>query len=305
MQWTAKTHRFGMQAGHLEVCCYGPGPDVAPTLVLLHEGLGCLARWRDFPERLAREANIGVLAYSRFGYGRSSTCTLPRPLDYMTDEAVNVLPVLLAAYGVRDFSLAGHSDGASIATIYAARVQPPSKLVLLAPHFFVEPCSVLAIADARGEFEQGDLANRMDKYHDDVDAAFWGWCDAWLDPDFIEHWNIERDIEAIDCPVLALQGITDSYGTVEQYRGWRGRPNFRLLTTGVFGKETDLGRLHSAQCMVVVLNRKHLASSQLAPAAGVVADPTTLARQILFQRDHTQLHCNLNGDMQIHPRWYL
>jgi pimeloyl-ACP methyl ester carboxylesterase len=228
--WINSTHQLSLQEGDLEVCCYGPEPASEPTLVLLHEGLGCLARWRDFPGRLANETGIGVLAYSRFGYGRSNLCALPRPLDFMTQEAVEVLPELLAAYGIQNYSLAGHSDGGSIATIHASRAKNPDKLILLAPHFFVEQCCVDAITKARVLFEREDLADRLGKYHNDVDTAFRGWCDVWLDPDFISGWNIEEDIKSIHCPVLTIQGDQDIYGTMAQYRSWKEHSNFHQVT---------------------------------------------------------------------------
>ena len=229
MAWRTHDHTLQLAEGHIEVRCAGPAPQQAPTIILLHEGLGCLSRWRDFPERLAVATGMGVLAFSRFGYGRSSSIKLPRPLDYMTREAVTVLPAVIAAYRVSEFFLIGHSDGGSIASVFAARVQNPAAMVLLAPHFFVEDCCTAAITEVRQAFEMEDLAERMAPHHNDVQAAFRGWCDAWLDEAFIRDWNLEADIYDISCPVLAIQGLEDPYGTRAQYRRWEGRRNFKLL----------------------------------------------------------------------------
>ncbi|MVA99136.1 alpha/beta fold hydrolase [Nitratireductor sp. CAU 1489] len=196
---------------------YGPTPERAPTIVLLHEGLGCVELWRDFPQKLAEATGYGVFAYSRQGYGRSDAALLPRPLDYMTREAVDVLPDVLKAIGFKKGVLAGHSDGASIAAIYAGSVQDHRVrgLVLMAPHFFTEPMGLDAIRDARQAYDEGDLRARLGRYHRDVDNAFRGWNDAWLDPTF-EAWNIEEVIAYIRVPVLAIQGVDDQYGTRAQ-----------------------------------------------------------------------------------------
>jgi len=201
----------------LEGRCFGPAPDAAPTVVLLHEGLGCAALWRDFPERLARATRYGVFAYSRRGYGQSDPAVLPRPLDYMTREALDVLPQVLDAIGFREGVLVGHSDGASIAAIYGGSVQDHRVrgLVLMAPHFFTEAMGLSAIGKARAAYETGDLRARLAKYHREVDNAFRGWNDAWLDPAFAD-WNIEEVIAYIRVPVLAIQGKDDQYGTRAQ-----------------------------------------------------------------------------------------
>jgi pimeloyl-ACP methyl ester carboxylesterase len=216
--WTPAESRFVDLAGvRLETACHGPSPGVAPTLVLLHEGLGCVALWRDFPEKLAAETGLGVFAYSRAGYGRSDTVPLPRPLDYMTREACDVLPRLLDAIGFRRGVLIGHSDGASIAAIYAG-VRADARLagqVLIAPHFFAEPEGLQAIAKAEQAFVQGDLREKLSKYHADVDAAFWGWNRAWLDTEF-QRWSIAEYIDRWTTPTLAIQGDNDPYGTMKQ-----------------------------------------------------------------------------------------
>lgn len=203
----------------LEAVCYGPSPDQTPTIVLLHEGLGCVALWRDFPRRLAAATGFGVFAYSRAGYGQSDSVRLPRPLDYMTREAVDVLPALLDAIGFRRGVLMGHSDGATIAAIHVGSVEDfrVRGLILIAPHFFTEPEGLHSIATARVAYLTGDLKPRLAKYHADVDAAFLGWCEAWLDPGF-KSWNVADVIDYWRVPALAIQGEGDQYGTLAQIR---------------------------------------------------------------------------------------
>lgn len=214
--WT-KAGTLTVNGKTLEYACVGPPPSEAPTLVLLHEGLGCTRLWRDVPALLAEATGFGVFAYSRTGYGQSDPVELPRPLDYMTREAVEVLPEVLDAIGVQRTVLLGHSDGATIAAIYAAAIDDPDVLgvVLLAPHFFTEPAGLTEIAKARDAFETGDLRERMGKYHRDPDNAFRGWNDAWLDPEF-EAWNVAAILNEIRVPVLAIQGREDPYGTLAQ-----------------------------------------------------------------------------------------
>ncbi len=210
-----------MQVGgaELEAVCIGPSPSAAPTIVMLHEGLGCVRLWRDFPDRLAQETGHGVFVYSRCGYGDSQPCTLPRPLDYMTREAMDVLPEVLSEIGLRRGILLGHSDGASIAAIYAGSIQDHRirGLVLMAPHFFTEPMGLAAIAKAKQVYETRNLRIKLAAYHSDVDNTFRGWNDAWLDPAFV-NWNIEDAIAHIRVPVLAIQGNDDQYGTLAQIR---------------------------------------------------------------------------------------
>jgi pimeloyl-ACP methyl ester carboxylesterase len=201
----------------LEYRWVGPGPADAPTCVLLHEGLGSAGLWGDFVNRLAAATGLGVLAYSRAGYGASSTIPLPRPLNYMEREAIHVLPQLLQAIGFRRGLLIGHSDGASIATIYAGNVEDHriAGLVLMAPHFFVEDSGLEAIARARDAYEHGDLRPRLARWHKDVDAAFLGWNGAWLDPAF-RKWDITDALAYIRVPIAILQGVDDQYGTRRQ-----------------------------------------------------------------------------------------
>ncbi len=201
----------------LEACCWGPAPADAPTLVLLHEGLGSTRLWKDFPGQLAQQTGYGVFAYSRAGYGRSSSVSLPRPIDYMTREAVDVLPVVLDAIGFKRGVLLGHSDGASIAAIYAGTISDHRVrgICLLSPHFFTEPSGLASIAEAKEAYETGVLRDGLARHHDDPDSTFYGWNEAWLDPDF-ETWNIEEVISYLRVPVLAIQGRDDQYGTLAQ-----------------------------------------------------------------------------------------
>jgi len=201
----------------LEYRWVGPRPNAAPTIVLLHEGLGCVGLWGDFPERLATATGLGVFLYSRAGYGASSTIALPRPINYMDPEAKAVLPRVLQAIGFQRGLLIGHSDGASIATIYAGSTEDHriSGLVLIAPHFFAEEMGLAAIAQAKVAFESGDLRQRLARWHQNVDAAFKGWNGAWLDPGF-RAWDITDALAYIRVPVAIIQGVDDQYGTQRQ-----------------------------------------------------------------------------------------
>jgi pimeloyl-ACP methyl ester carboxylesterase len=201
----------------LEYRMLGPRPEAAPTIVMLHEGLGCVGLWGDFPEKLQQASGCGVFVYSRAGYGQSSPVPLPRPLTYMHDEARDVLPRLLDAIGFRRGLLLGHSDGASIAAIYAGTHQDHriGGLALIAPHFFTEDMGIAAIAAAKTAYETGDLKPRLARWHKHVDNAFYGWNGAWLDPDF-RRWDITEQLAYIRVPVLIVQGEGDQYGTVAQ-----------------------------------------------------------------------------------------
>ena len=197
----------------------------APTLIFLHEGLGSAGLWRDFPTRLVARTGCPALLYSRFGYGASDPVQLPRPLDYMQREALDVLPELLERAGIGDHILIGHSDGASIALIYAALVAAPGLrgVVSEAAHVFCEPVTVAAIERAQADFRSGRLRDALARHHGaNTDVAFNGWCDAWLDPGF-RAWDIRPDLESIHVPVLALQGDDDPYGTALQLDAIRQR----------------------------------------------------------------------------------
>lgn len=191
-----------------------PGASGRPPLILLHEGLGSVELWRGLPEDLQAATGRRVIAFSRYGHGRSEPPAEPRTPAFFHDEALRVLPELFGRLQVTEPALVGHSDGASIALIHAAS-HPVSGLVLLAPHVFVEQITVDAIRETREAFIGGGLRDRMDRYHDDVDAAFWGWCDVWLDPDFAT-WNLEAEAARVTAPTLVIQGADDPYGTLQQ-----------------------------------------------------------------------------------------
>jgi pimeloyl-ACP methyl ester carboxylesterase len=201
----------------LEYRMIGPRPDTAPTIVMLHEGLGCVGLWGDFPDKLQKATGAGVFVYSRAGYGQSSPVALPRPLTYMHDEAREILPRLLEEIGFQRGLLLGHSDGASIAAIYAGSHQDHrvGGLVLIAPHFFTEDSGVASIVEARKAYETTDLRAKLSRWHKDVDNAFKGWNGAWLDPKF-RQWDITEQLAYIRVPVLIVQGADDQYGTARQ-----------------------------------------------------------------------------------------
>lgn len=201
----------------LEYRMIGPAPEDAPTIVMLHEGLGSAALWGDFREKLAASTGAGVFAYSRAGYGGSTPAVLPRPIDYMHIEALEVLPKILDAIGFRRGLLLGHSDGASIAAVYAGGVQDHRirGLALIAPHFIVEDISVRSIAEIKSAYETTELRAKLARWHGDVDNAFYGWNDAWLDPKF-RDWDISEYLAYIRVPVLIVQGADDQYGTFRQ-----------------------------------------------------------------------------------------
>lgn len=189
-------------------------PDT-PTLVFLHEGLGSVSLWRDFPDRVAHATGCGAVVYSRYGYGRSDPLQVPRTVDYMHREAREALPELIDKLGIVDPLLVGHSDGASIAILYAAAHPGMRGLVLEAPHVFVEEISVTSIAAARTAFETSEMPEKLARHHADPRRTFYGWNDIWLHPDFLA-WNIEAFLAAITCPMLLIQGLDDEYGTLQQ-----------------------------------------------------------------------------------------
>lgn len=218
LDWTDRPGRtLEVEGVRLEHACHGPAPDRAPTIVLLHEGLGCVALWRDFPALVAARTGMGVFVYSRQGYGQSDPAVLPRPIDFMTREAMQVLPPLLDAIGFRRGILFGHSDGASIVALHAGGVSDPRVrgLILMAPHFFTEAIGLGEIERARDSYGTTDLGARMARYHRDPEGAFRGWNDVWLDPRF-RSWNVADAIDRFRVPVLAIQGRDDQYGTLAQ-----------------------------------------------------------------------------------------
>ena len=207
-----------------------------PLIVFLHEGLGSAAMWRDFPQQLCEAAGCRGLVYSRPGYGHSTPRAAEEAwdLDFMHRQAHEVLPALLEAVGVDGAAgrpwLFGHSDGGSIALLFAARwPERLSGAIVLAPHIMVEDLSIESIRKARDAYLGTDLRARLARYHADPDSAFWGWNDIWLHPPFRE-WSIEAEIASIRCPLLAVQGVDDEYGTLEQVRGIARRvPQAQLL----------------------------------------------------------------------------
>ena len=213
-----------INGAHLEFATFGAPPSEAPTIVMLHEGLGSVSHWKNIPERLASETGFGVFVYSRAGYGQSSPIELPRPMDYMTREAIDVLPMVLDASGFKEGILFGHSDGATIAAIYAGTVKDSRVrgLVLIAPHFFVEDMGLVSIAEAKSAYRTGDLKEKLRRHHKNVDNAFCGWSNAWLDPGFRE-WNVSEVIDRFRIPVLAIQGKDDRYGTLAQIEEIKNR----------------------------------------------------------------------------------
>ena len=191
----------------------------APLWVFLHEGLGSVAMWRDYPQQLCDALGVRGLVYSRPGYGQST----PRDADehwapdFMHRQAHEVLPALLHALGVNEAPwLLGHSDGGSIALLYAAQ-HATAGLVVMAPHIMVEEVSVKSIAQAKEAYENTELRQRLARYHADVDSAFWGWNRIWLAPEF-RPWSIAHELDTITCPVLAIQGVNDEYGSLAQIR---------------------------------------------------------------------------------------
>jgi len=222
----------------------------AATLVFLHEGLGSVGLWKDFPDRLADRVGLPALIYSRFGYGSSDRASLPWPVTFLDDEASAVLPRVLYAAGIDDAILVGHSDGASIALLHAAI--PPSEraaaassdatrrpcalwgVIAEAPHVFVEEVTLVSIRAAGEAYREGVLRRRLERYHDDVDAAFHGFHDVWLDPAFA-RWRIDdAKLGAIRAPILAIQGEDDPYGTLRQIEILRERAG-GMVETRVLG----------------------------------------------------------------------
>ncbi|MBV9001261.1 MAG: alpha/beta fold hydrolase [Solirubrobacterales bacterium] len=191
-----------------------PGEPGAAPLILMHEGLGSVRLWRGFPGQLAAATGRRTVVFSRFGHGQSDPPPTRRTPAFMHEEALALLPELLAALAVDQPVLVGHSDGASIALIYAAH-HPVRAVVAIAPHVFVEDVCLREIERARQVYLDGDLRQRMARHHRDPDAAFFGWNDVWLDPEFT-RWDITAEVERITCPLLLIQGEHDQYGTMAQ-----------------------------------------------------------------------------------------
>ncbi|MEO8505913.1 MAG: alpha/beta hydrolase [Acidobacteriota bacterium] len=202
---------------HLEARWVGPPPEAAPTVVFLHEGLGSVSLWRDFPDRLAAATGCGALVYSRAGYGASDPATSAWPVEFMHHEALVTLPRVLEHFAIHDVTLFGHSDGASIALIYAgARRGPVRGLILEAPHVFVEPICVTEIRRIASEPLASDLRRRLAKHHGpNTETLLRAWTEVWLREEFL-HWRIDELLPSIECPTLVIQGRQDAYGTERQ-----------------------------------------------------------------------------------------
>ncbi len=202
----------------LEYEWHGPRADEAPTIVFLHEGLGCVAMWRDVPQRLVEQTGCGALVYSRAGYGNSDGIELPRHVRFMHEEALVTLPQVLDVMKIRQAILLGHSDGGSIALIRAGGTKDTTVLGLMleAPHVFVEETGIDSIRALAEDYLSGRLRQRLERYHgENVDLTFWGWNDIWLNPAF-HSWNIEEYLPQIRVPVLVIQGLDDQYGSLSQ-----------------------------------------------------------------------------------------
>ena len=203
---------------NIESVWYGPSPEEAPTLIFLHEGLGCVSMWRDFPEKLSRKTECGALVFSRLGYGGSDSFPLPRELDFLHHEAFIELPKILTEYKIQEYILIGHSDGASIALIFGGMSSKCGLLGIVceAPHVFCENITIFSIKKIKNLYYNGNLRERLKKHHGkNVDNAFNGWVDVWLDPNFTS-WNIESYLPKIYVPQLIIQGLNDEYGTSQQ-----------------------------------------------------------------------------------------
>lgn len=216
---TGTTSGFVTAGGYsLEYTFEPPATRDAPVIVLLHEGLGSAHLWGNFKSALAQATGAGIFAYSREGYGASTPIQRPRPLDYQRQHARDVLPEVIAEIDATRIVLVGHSDGATIAALYAM-AQPDPRVrgaVLIAPHFFVEDFSVREIAQTKVVYETTDLRAKLGRWHKDVDGAFYGWNDTWLDPRFPEELDMRADLASFQIPVLAIQGADDQYGTLAQ-----------------------------------------------------------------------------------------
>jgi len=251
----------GGRAVRIEHAWVGDAGAAAPLIVFLHEGLGSLAMWKDFPRTLCTAAGARGLVFSREGYGRST----PRapderwPVDFMHRQAHDVLPALFAQLGIVEPPwLFGHSDGGSIALLYAAEFpERVTGVIAVAPHIFVEDLSVASIADARTAYETTDLRARLARYHDDPDSAFRGWNDVWLDPAF-RGWTIEDRLAGIRCPLLAVQGEDDEYGTLAQVEGIARRvPQARVVKLAACGHSPQRDQPAALTGVVVAFLRQH------------------------------------------------
>lgn len=212
------TRHLAAGPDRFEIQWHCPGISDKPVLVFLHEGLGCIAMWKEFPEALCRATGCPGFVFSRLGYGNSDTAPLPWKINFMHTQALKVLPRVLRAAGINEHIIIGHSDGGSIGIMYGGSPLTGGLkgLITEAAHVFCEPLTIASIEAAREAYLHKDLKQGLAKYHGaNTDTAFWGWNNVWLHPNFI-HWNIEKYLGRIQVPVLALQGRDDQYGTVEQ-----------------------------------------------------------------------------------------
>ena len=224
LQQTTEQRAFVTVDGRrLEALLIAARDATLPMIVMLHEGLGSVALWKDFPRAVAERTGCGVFVYSRYGHGSSERLLEKRPVSFMHHEAEVVLPELLKTFAIRRPILLGHSDGGSIALIYAGKFpESPRALILEAPHVFVEDLSIASITAAKVNFRTTDFREKLAKYHAHVEETFWGWNDIWLDPAF-RSWNIEPSLDTIRCPILCIQGEQDEYGTPAQVEAIRSR----------------------------------------------------------------------------------
>ncbi len=202
----------------IEVEWHCLGDSSKPTLVFLHEGLGCISLWKEFPSTLSQMTQCNAFVFSRPGYGKSDPCILPRKINFMHTQAINFLPAVLKAAGIRDHIIIGHSDGGSIGIVYAGSPHAPhlKGLITMAAHVFCEAITLDSIREAKNQYQHHELKNKLEKYHGpNTETAFWGWNKAWLHPRFI-HWNIQKYLTRIKVPMLAVQGRQDQYGTPAQ-----------------------------------------------------------------------------------------
>ena len=201
----------------LEISTIGDLSSNSSSVILLHEGLGSVSMWKDIPEKIYEYTGFNVITYSRAGYGKSSSVRLPRPLNYMSIEANNYLPKFLDHFDLKNFYLIGHSDGGTIAALSSGEKKHVNHhgTILVAPHFFIENFNIKSIREIKNKYEKGGLKEKLSKYHDNVDNAFYGWSDTWLNPEF-HKWDITKEIKKIKVPIYAIQGNADPYGSVKQ-----------------------------------------------------------------------------------------
>jgi len=201
----------------IEILTIGDFSEQTPVLVLLHEGLGSISMWKEIPKLIHKKTKLNILTYSRFGYGKSSKTDLPRPLDYLTVEAEKYLPMILKKLSIRKHFLIGHSDGATIAALGSLKSINNNLLgtALIAPHFFVEQDNIIAIKNTTHQYKKGTLRTKLKKYHDNVDNAFLGWSNVWLNEEF-SNWDITNLLSNIKIPIIGIQGLNDPYGSIAQ-----------------------------------------------------------------------------------------